>query len=309
MRAPRLIPLTAALILACQASAGSAGAALPAEFGDYWYRGQAELTSYTLEQARYGELHDGHAVLIFVTEDFSRSKQVKLDRPETAGDDAVKVLKLNATRKFHTGIYPYSVMTSVFTPVEAEGPGPRSLKITTSSQEWCGHTFLQMNRLAGAGAAPGGWHLEQRSYFESEGDRSFDLPAALPEDELWTLVRLAPEELPVGEVELIPGTLFLRLRHVAPAVARAEARLEPAAEEGLMSYTVTYPDLDRRLEIVFRRDFPHEIESFEETTRSGFGPGAALLTTRAQRKARLLLDYWNHHDVADETLRGRLGLP
>ena len=43
--------------------------ALPAwageEFNAYWYAGKAEITSYSLQQARYGELRDGHAVLIF----------------------------------------------------------------------------------------------------------------------------------------------------------------------------------------------------------------------------------------------------
>ena len=52
-------------------------------------------------------------VLIFVTEDFSASKQVKLDRPEKVPSDAVKVLKLNATRKFNTGIYPYSILSII----------------------------------------------------------------------------------------------------------------------------------------------------------------------------------------------------
>jgi len=36
------------------------------QFGDYWYTGEAELTSYELKQSRYGEIHEGHAVLIFV---------------------------------------------------------------------------------------------------------------------------------------------------------------------------------------------------------------------------------------------------
>ena len=56
-------------------------------FEAYWSRGLAELTSYQLEQSRYGEIHPGSAVLIFVTEDLSRSRQVKLDRPEKAGED------------------------------------------------------------------------------------------------------------------------------------------------------------------------------------------------------------------------------
>ncbi|MGB2691994.1 MAG: septum formation inhibitor Maf, partial [Thermodesulfobacteriota bacterium] len=41
------------------------------EFKAYWYDGKAEITSYKLEQARYGELHEGYAVMVFVTEDFS----------------------------------------------------------------------------------------------------------------------------------------------------------------------------------------------------------------------------------------------
>jgi hypothetical protein len=40
-------------------------------FKDYWYAGEAEITSYELEQARYGEIRKGHAVLIYVTEEFS----------------------------------------------------------------------------------------------------------------------------------------------------------------------------------------------------------------------------------------------
>ena len=51
------------------------------EFKNYWYAGKAEITSYKLEQARYGELHSGYAVLVYVTEDFSVSKHVKLDNP------------------------------------------------------------------------------------------------------------------------------------------------------------------------------------------------------------------------------------
>jgi len=35
------------------------------EFKKYWYAGKAELTHYHLEQARYGEIHSGDAVLIW----------------------------------------------------------------------------------------------------------------------------------------------------------------------------------------------------------------------------------------------------
>ena len=47
-------------------------------FGSYWYQGKAEINTYALAQFRYGEKREAEAVLIFVTEDFSREKQVKL---------------------------------------------------------------------------------------------------------------------------------------------------------------------------------------------------------------------------------------
>jgi len=68
-------PRSSFLLFLLTVSGLTADAAPPAEeFGAYWYQGKAELTSYTLEQARYGEVHPGEAVLVFVTEDFSKSK-------------------------------------------------------------------------------------------------------------------------------------------------------------------------------------------------------------------------------------------
>lgn len=272
-----------------------------ATFGDYWYQGEAELTSYALEQARYGEIHRGHAVLIYVTEDFSRDKHVKLDNPGAAGDDRVKVLKLNFTKKFNTGLYPYSMMSSVFSPVDLDAD-PRALKVTTSSQEWCGHTFTQLNR------TESGYRVQQFSYFESEGDTTLDLDGALTEDGLWHTIRLDPARLPTGEVRLIPGTMFLRLRHRSWEPRRADARLEPAAG-GLMAYTLSYPDLGRTLTIRFEKAFPHRVEGWEEVYSSGWGPGAGRLTTRATRMKRVMSDYWRQNRVVDGALRRKLDLP
>ena len=110
------------------------------DFNQYWYSGNAELNSYALKQSRYGEMRDGEVVLVFVTEPFSESKQVKLDYPKMAGKDKVPVMKLNQVGKFSTGIYDYSIMTSTFTPVDTKA-FPHTLKSTTSVQEWCGHTY------------------------------------------------------------------------------------------------------------------------------------------------------------------------
>ena len=273
--------------------------AVPDEFGDYWYQGEAELTSYRLEQARYGEVHPGEAVLIFVTEPFSRSRQVKLDRAGAAGDDEATVLKLNATRAFLTGVYPYTMMTSVFTPIGAE---PTPLKVTTSSQEWCGHTYTQLNRTAE------GWRARLFSYFESEGDQDRTLPAVMPEDGLWTLLRLDPERLPTGDVRLLPSGIYQRLSHRPLEPYSATATLSAPGDDGVRVYTLTYPDLGRTLRIVFQADFPHLIQGWEEERASGFGAGAERLTTRAVFKERLMLDYWTRNKRGDEVFRTELGL-
>ena len=266
------------------------------EFGDYWYQGDAELTSYTLEQARYGEIHEGHAVLIFVTEDFSKEKQVKLDYPQQAGNDKVNVLKLNATKKFNTGIYPYSMMSSVFTPIQGSD-FPRTLKVTTTSQEWCGHTFTQINMRKDQ------YDIHAFSYFESEGDQQMKLEKGMLEDEVWTAIRLDPDNLPVGEVDMIPGTMYQRLGHINFEVHNAEASMEDHGD-GLLTYSLSYPKLDRTLRVRFNKEFPHEIDGWEETTTRG----GQELTTRATLNKRMMLDYWARHDVADLPLRQELGL-
>lgn len=266
-----------------------------ARFGSYWYQGKAELTRYELEQARYGELHRGDAVLVFVTEPFLPDKQVKLERGDPA--KGVSVLKLNATRKFFTGIYPYSVMTSTFTPVDvARSP---TLKVTSSTQEWCGQTFAQLNRRSGR------YHASLRSYFEAEGDRELDFPHAWLEDELWTRIRLAPDTLPVGSVEIVPGLHYARLWHkdVRPEKARASLR----SEGNRNVYTIDYGALDRKLVIRFEKAFPFKIVGFEETTPGAFD-GSPPLTTKAVATGSLMLDYWRRHGNADAHYRKELGL-
>lgn len=264
-------------------------------FGDYWHQGKAELTRYSLEQARYGEIHRGEAVLIFVTEPFLPDKQVKLERGDPS--KGVPVLKLNSVKKFFTGIYPYSLMTSTFTPVDFRRSP--TLKVASSSQEWCGMTFTQLNR---RGPRQEGL---LRSYFEEEGDRAFGFPAAWLEDEIWTRIRLAPETLPTGAISIVPGLQYARLLHkpVRPEKARASVRSEGAES----IYSVAYDAIPRTLTIRFDGAFPYRIRSWEETTPGGFD-GSPPLTTKATATKSLMLDYWNRHGNADAHFRKELGL-
>ncbi len=267
----------------------------PDKFSAYWYAGEAEITSYELQQSRYGEIHPGEAVLIFVTEPFSKKKQVKLDDANKAGKDKIDVLKLNMTKKFNTGIYPYSMMLSTFTPVNRKEDGP-TLKVTASAQEWCGHSFTQYN------LDKNSYDILQYSYFESEGDVKSKLPKATLEDEIWSLIRINPALLPTGNFVINPGTFFGRLRHTPFAQTNATGALVDL-ENGMMEYQLTFEKPARSLKIQYEKAFPYAIEGWTETYVGGFGNGSKKMSTSAKRKKRIKLDYWNKHDVKDEKLR------
>lgn len=268
----------------------------PNSFKEYWNRGKAELTRYALDQARYGEIHKGEAVLIFVTEPFLSDKQVKLDYG--SNPNALSVLKLNFVRKFYTGVYPYSILTSVFTPVDYQKQ--RTLKVSSTTQEWCGHTYSQLNLQNNQ------FHAMMHSYFQDEADQDFRLNTAWLEDELWTRIRLAPETLPTGEIEIIPSLQFSRLRHTPLKVEKAVANRTVKKDRNV--YTVEYKALPRRLEIQFETAFPYTIVEWSETYPGGFDQKAKMLTTRGVRTNSILLDYWNKHGVEDSGYRKQLGL-
>jgi len=262
---------------------------LSADFKEYWYAGVAELNSYSLLQTRYGEVRNGEAVLIFVTEPFNMDKQVKADRP---GNTSESVLKLNRVRKFLTGVYPYSIMSSIFYPV---ADNQHALKVTASVQEWCGHVYTQLNTREA-------FEIVSHSYFESEGDQTLRLPKTTLEDEIWTKMRLDPESLPLGKLQVIPSLEYLRLKHRPIQAYEASASLSENGQ--IRTYTLTYPQLNRSLEIYFEGAFPYRIEGWKETE----GAGNKIITSQGSRKKSLLTPYWQKNGVTDEILRDSLGL-
>ena len=262
---------------------------LSKEFKDYWFAGEAEITSYELEQARYGEINKGHAVLIYVSEDFLPNAQVKANNQNP---ENISVLKLNATKKFNTGIYPYSIMQSTFYPISKK---QHALKITSSIQEWCGQTYTQLNNKLD-------FEINSHSYFESEADKKFHLKKVILENELWTLLRIEPKKLPTGNLQVIPSFEFIKLKHVELKPYQANAELTSN------SYTINYPELDRTLIINFSSTSPYEITSWTETVKSGFGNNIKMLTTKATKLKTLKSPYWNKNSNKDSILRETLRL-
>jgi len=262
-------------------------------FKIYWYAGEAEITSYKLQQARYGETRNGEAVLIYVTEPFLPEIQVKADASHS---DNVPVLKLNATKNYLTGIYPYSIMTSTFYPVH---DNQHAIKVAFSSQEWCGQVYAQLNNREQ-------FDVMSHSYFESEADQNLKLEKTILENELWNKIRIDPEGLPVGDFDVIPSMEYIRLSH--KELKAYNANLTLSDTKGMSTYEINYPELDRTLKIDFSTDFPHAIEGWSETATSGFGENAKQMTSTATKMKTLKTPYWQQNGNKDLSLRDSLGL-
>ncbi|WP_439127939.1 septum formation inhibitor Maf [Polaribacter sp.] len=259
------------------------------KFNDYWYEGKAEITSYKLTQNRYGEHHEGTAVNIFVTEDFLPEKQVKADYQN---EKNVPVLKLNSTKKFTTGIYPYSIMTSTFSPININ---KKTIKISFSSQEWCGNTFVQLNNREK-------FEIDFYSYFENNADRELVLEKNVLENELWNQLRINPKSIKKGRYKVIPSFEYLALNHQKIKAFDAEVNL---IENGnFMNFSVYYPTLKRKLTVKLTKEFPYLIEGWEETsTKRG-----KTLTTKAAKINTIKSAYWTKNGATDTKERKELGL-
>lgn len=267
--------------------------ALSEDFKAYWYAGEAEITSYKLEQARYGELREGNAVMVFVTEPFLKEKQVKADGNNS---DNIPVLKLNSTKNYLTGIYPYSIMTSSFYPVH---DNQHALKVSFSSQEWCGQVYAQLNNREK-------FDISSHSYFESEADQEVSLDKTVLENELWNKIRVNPDDLPVGEISVLPSMEYIRLTHKELKPYTASITLNE--KEGVKTYQIDYPELDRVLQINFSATFPYTIESWSDSFKSGYGPKAKTMVSKATKIKTLKTPYWRQNSNSFLPLRDTLGL-
>lgn len=272
------------------------------KLGDYWFQGKAEVSRYELSQNRYNNIHSGDAVMVFVTEDFLTDKQVKNDNYKNP--NSIQILKNNSLLKFTTGIYDYSIMSSIFTPIDTRNH-PQTLKVTSSSQEWCGQTFMQINKEAK------NYRVELRSYFENEGDQNFTVKDVILEEELYNRIRMNPTALPKGKMKLLPSTVITRLLHLPYEPLQAELSLEAYVGEefvgkDLQVYQVKYADLNRTLAIVFEAIAPYHIVGWTDSYPSVFDK--KVRTTIAKKTHSIMTPYWKQNSLADTKLRAELGL-
>jgi hypothetical protein len=292
-----LLILAVGLVLGLPQPASASG------FWDLWKDGQAEVALYDLTQPRYGQARAGQAQLVWVAEPLTRSTRVKPDPGKHPDSDIFYVLKLNHLRKFQTGVYPYSVMTSTFTHVDPEGSRPRGApaKVTFSSQEWCGQVFHQL------------LFDEQRirqhsfSYFDGEAEQSSELayPAqALVGDNLLTAARGQLGELVTPgqrrELPYLPTLMEVRLLHRPLAWSRVSVERDskprsvevPAGRFQVDSYLFTSPG---------RPDLTVWVEAGGDRRIIGWigSDGERAVLRSSQR-----MEYWKLNKNGDEKLLG-----
>ena len=233
-------------------AAAAAAAGREPDFWGHWGDGKSEISSYALEYPRYGSPREGVAVTIFVNEQLSEKARVKHEDPSRGEEDILPVMKLNWIQDFPTGIYDYSLMTTVFALLEERGgiPAGALKKVSFSAQEWCGHIYSQLL------FSPGRTELSSHSYFDGEGDveASLDLPAGgLSEDALLLWARGFAGARPAPgasiEVPLLRSLEKSRLLHVDLGWQTATATREeqprevrvPAGSFVVDRYTLSVP--------------------------------------------------------------------
>jgi hypothetical protein len=308
------ITLAAALLLCCSGPDAPTAAANPigfvtfgAEFGARWHDGKAELAGYALTYPRYGQLRQGTAVAIFVTEPFTDA-DVKPEDPKRAD---FPVIKLNLVQDFQTGIYDYNLMTSAFVTTAKVGQRPAGSvrKVSFSSQEWCGHVYAQV-RFSSKDA-----RFDSHSYFEGEADerRSLDYPrGGFAEDALWLWARgLGGPALDPGQrvtVPLLDSLEHARVRHAQlgwgrVTLSRAEAAKPVQGPQGEAKAEVRSAEVTRHDGSTARWRFwveqaaPHRILRVERDD----GYVAKLLGAKR-------LPYWQLNAEGGERYLRELGL-
>jgi len=298
--------LLALLLMSCHPAAGGDApppSQAPPGFWNHWGDGKAELAGYALTQPRYGELRRGEAVLVTVSETFTRAQRVKSDGGH---DDEFPVLKLNEVRDFQTGIYDYNVLTSAFVPLDGSQSLGLATKLSLSVQEWCGNAWDQLV------VDEGTMHRVRHSYFDGEGDvdQDLDVPrGGVMGDALPLLVRdLAGPLVGPGEsIErpFLPPLLDPRLSH--EPLAWTTARIERSAGTETLQVSAGSFEVSTVTVAVAGGDTttyrveaasPHRLVAWERSN------GEAAVLTGVIRTP-----YWQEHGEGDEALRAQLGLP
>ena len=217
-------------------------------FTDYWKKGKIEITKYELKE---DSILVGEGSLTF-----------SIDYVEGVNKtDSIQVLHSDFTGKIHKENYDYSAMTSTYSPLN-QTLRPHATKVINSVQELAINSFLELSQI------PKFYEIESDNTFKEKTKKHFILEKRNLEDELWAKIRMNPDDLPTGDIEIIPSFAYWQSVRKSPNVYEAKAVLKDYlgtefTGKKLKIYSLDYPDLERNLSIIFEGDFPFEIVSWK----------------------------------------------
>jgi hypothetical protein len=268
-------------------------------FWDHWSDNRGELSAYHLVTPRYGELREGTLVWVYVLEQMDRRTWIKDDQGAVPQEHQTIVMKLNETMRFLTGIYPYSVMTSIFSPVgpwHSERFSPT--RITLTAQEWCGQVYMRVMPQRDY------FTVDIRSYFSAEGEKEYHVPSGddvLFENALPIQLRELDGPFAGGgdwEGAIVPALWQQRISHEPLAAVPAtisRSVITGDDGQGITRFVLAYGEYRRTFDV--EQESPRRILGW--TTSEG--ERATLLGTQR-------LTYWQLNQLGDERHLDSLGL-
>lgn len=267
------------------------------KFWKHWGDGKAELSGFKGVTPRYGTLRKAEAVLVFVTEPMSRRTWIKNDYARES--DRVDVIKLNFHLTFRTGIYPYSVLTSAFAPVDRWRKHAFSpAKMTLTAQEWCGHVFM------GVWPGQGRFLTQMMSYFAGEGEKARTVMGKdlLYEDAL--LIQLRELDGPFNggkdwSGKLVPTIWWQRRKHspLRPIQATIKRSTPKVNGKTITRFQIRYSGISYSRSIDISQSWPHRLLGWSTSE------GEKMQVAKTAR-----LPYWNLNGSGDGAYRKKLGL-
>ena len=220
-------------------------------FTDYWKNGKTETIKYDLKE---DSIIVGEGSLTF-----------NIDYIEGVNKtDSIQVLHSDFIGKIHKENYDYSAMTSVYLPLNLS-LRPHAMKVINSVQEPSGNSFLELTQI------PKSYEIVSKNTFKEKTKEQFILERQHLEDELWAKIRMNPNDLPTGDIEIITSFSYWQSARKSPSVYEAKAELKnyvgtEFTGKKLKIYSLDYPDLKRNLSIVFEGNFPFEIVGWKRVS-------------------------------------------
>ena len=227
-------------------------------FIDYWKNNKIEITKFDLKE---DSISVGEGFLSF---SISYVKGVNKT-------DSIQVLHSDFTGKMHKENYDYSAMTSAYLPLNLT-IRPHAMKVMNSVQESMNNSFLALSQI------PKSYEIESKNTFKEKIKEHIIVERKNLEDELWAKIRMNPNDLPTGDVEMIPSFAYWQSVRKSPNIYEAKAELQNYVGTEFMGkklkmYTLDYPDLKRNLSIVFEEGFPFEIVGWKRVSEGKVAVG------------------------------------